>query len=105
MSNESRTIDFQVRVHHESPSGYWAEVVELPGCFASGFTVEELDESLREAIELYLSTNEHHISATHVSPPVESGLAQSTGRHARPDMHVESRKVELTLQASQFTFS
>jgi predicted RNase H-like HicB family nuclease len=31
---------------------YWAEVEELPGCFASGQTLDELFESLREAIDL-----------------------------------------------------
>jgi len=33
---------------------YWADVPELPGCFASGATLDELFESLREGIELYL---------------------------------------------------
>jgi predicted RNase H-like HicB family nuclease len=47
------TMELRVRVHHEEGS-YWAEVVELPGCFASGDTFDELLESLREAIGLYL---------------------------------------------------
>ncbi len=34
---------------------YWAVVRELPGCFASGRTAEELREALIEAIGLYLS--------------------------------------------------
>jgi predicted RNase H-like HicB family nuclease len=33
----------------------WAEVRELPGCFASGHTVAELIESVEEAIALYLA--------------------------------------------------
>jgi predicted RNase H-like HicB family nuclease len=43
-----------VDVHHEDGS-YWAEVRELPGCFASGHTVAELIESVEEAIALYLA--------------------------------------------------
>jgi predicted RNase H-like HicB family nuclease len=43
-----------VAVHHEDGS-YWAEVRELPGCFASGHTVAELIESVEEAISLYLA--------------------------------------------------
>lgn len=43
-----------VAVHHEDGS-YWAEVRELPGCFASGHTVAELIESVEEAIALYLA--------------------------------------------------
>jgi hypothetical protein len=31
---------------------YWADVKELPGCFASGQTLDELFESLREAVAL-----------------------------------------------------
>jgi predicted RNase H-like HicB family nuclease len=33
----------------------WAEVLELPGCFASGQDMDELWEALTEAISLYLS--------------------------------------------------
>ncbi|MEI2652040.1 MAG: type II toxin-antitoxin system HicB family antitoxin [Microthrixaceae bacterium] len=45
--------ELTVAVHMEGGS-YWAEVVELPGCFAAGDTFGELQESLQEAIELYL---------------------------------------------------
>ena len=34
---------------------YWAEVKELPGCFASGATLDELREALAESVSLYLS--------------------------------------------------
>lgn len=37
---------------------YWAEVPALPGCFATGTTLDELVESLREGIELYLADDE-----------------------------------------------
>lgn len=50
-----QTIDYRVMVHEEDGS-YWAEVAELPGCFASGDSREELFEALAEAIGLYLST-------------------------------------------------
>jgi predicted RNase H-like HicB family nuclease len=43
-----------VEVHHEDGS-YWAEVRELPGCFASGRDLPELIESVQEAIALYLA--------------------------------------------------
>lgn len=35
---------------------YWADVPELPGCFASGDILDELLESLHEGITLYLAT-------------------------------------------------
>jgi predicted RNase H-like HicB family nuclease len=34
---------------------YWAEVPALPGCFAAGTTLDELVDSLREGVELYLT--------------------------------------------------
>ena len=34
---------------------YWADVPVLPGCFAAGTTLDELFDSLREGIELYLA--------------------------------------------------
>jgi len=33
---------------------YWADVRELPGCFASGNTLDELFDSLLEGVRLYL---------------------------------------------------
>jgi|SRR5271157_548167 len=46
---------YTVRVHHEPGEELWAEVLELPGCFAAGADMEELREALSEAISLYLS--------------------------------------------------
>jgi predicted RNase H-like HicB family nuclease len=46
-----------VNVHHEDGS-YWAQISELPGCFASGDTVAELIESVEEAVALYLAPSE-----------------------------------------------
>ena len=45
---------FTVRVHTEPGELLWAEVIELPGCFASGETPEELMEALAEAIGMCL---------------------------------------------------
>ena len=41
-------------VIHEENGSYWAEVKELPGCFASGHDLEEVKEGLIEAITLVL---------------------------------------------------
>lgn len=41
-------------VVNEEPEGLWSEVVELPGCFASGRTLEELCDAVAEAVGLYL---------------------------------------------------
>jgi predicted RNase H-like HicB family nuclease len=39
---------------HEEQGSFWSEVAELPGCFASGGTLEELGEALAESVGLYL---------------------------------------------------
>lgn len=46
---------YSVNVELDEDGSYVASVEELPGCFASGFTVDELDASLSEAISQYLS--------------------------------------------------
>ena len=46
---------YTVRVHQEPGHELWAEVLELPGCFASGTDMEDLRQALTEAISLYLS--------------------------------------------------
>jgi hypothetical protein len=41
---------YTVRVHQEPGHDLWAEVLELPGCFASGAGMDELRQALTEAI-------------------------------------------------------
>lgn len=47
-------MKIQAIVHEAEEGGYWAEVLSLPGCVTEGDTMEELENNLREAIELYL---------------------------------------------------
>ena len=55
---------YTVRVHQEPGQELWAEVLELPGCFATGTDMEDLRRALTEAISLYLSSpgTEVHVS-------------------------------------------
>jgi predicted RNase H-like HicB family nuclease len=46
-------MDLTIEIREEGP-GYWSQIRELPGCFASGGTLEELRAGLGEAIGLYL---------------------------------------------------
>lgn len=47
-----RQIEIKALVHEEDGS-FWAEVPSCPGLFASGYTLDELAEGLREAWVLY----------------------------------------------------
>ena len=67
-------MNYTAEVHFEDGS-YWAQVRELPGCFASGDTLDELFAGLREAIQLTLDdadagANLHVASAILSSEPV-----------------------------------
>lgn len=52
-----RLMEYRVLVHEED-GAYWGEVEGLPGCFASGKTLDELAEAIMEAIALYLSDDD-----------------------------------------------
>lgn len=49
--------DPNVIIHDDGEDGLWAEVAEMPGCFASGRNVEELNEALADAMGLYLASD------------------------------------------------
>jgi predicted RNase H-like HicB family nuclease len=53
MSDSRSGQTFRALVHEED-GAYWAEVKELPGCFASGRNLDELKEALVEAIAMCL---------------------------------------------------
>jgi predicted RNase H-like HicB family nuclease len=55
-------MELTANLHIEDAS-YWADVAELPGCFASGDTLDELFASLREGIELCLDDGDLSVTA------------------------------------------
>ena len=59
-------MELTVRIHIENDS-YWADVPELPGCFASGDTLDELFESLREGVAVYLADEGQKSGTLHVA--------------------------------------
>jgi predicted RNase H-like HicB family nuclease len=52
----SMPVEYRAIVHHEEGS-LWVEVTEMPGCFASGETMDELIEALTEAMSLYMTSS------------------------------------------------
>jgi predicted RNase H-like HicB family nuclease len=61
---------------HEEPEddggGFWAEVEELPGCFASGDTLDDLEKDVREAIESHIAALQE------IGKPVPNGRTVGT---------------------------
>lgn len=50
-------VELKANIHREDGS-YWADVSELPGCFASGDSLDELLKSLIEGVQLYLGEDQ-----------------------------------------------
>jgi predicted RNase H-like HicB family nuclease len=50
-------MEITANIHVEDGT-YWADVPALPGCFASGHSLDELFRSLKEGIDLYLADEE-----------------------------------------------
>ena len=49
----------------EGETGYWGEVLELPGCVSQGETVDDLKRNMQEAVEAVL---QHSMTSTPDSP-------------------------------------
>lgn len=47
-------MELHAAIHEDDDGTFWAEVRELPGCFASGSSWNELMEALIEAVEMCL---------------------------------------------------
>jgi predicted RNase H-like HicB family nuclease len=58
-------VEYTAQIHLEDDT-YWADIPELPGCFASGDTLDELFESLREGVAVYL-TDDGPVPEVHVA--------------------------------------
>ncbi len=56
-ASEGESMKYHFKVHKEK-KGYWGECVELRGCVSQGDTIEELQQSLKEALDLYLDEPE-----------------------------------------------
>jgi predicted RNase H-like HicB family nuclease len=46
---------YSVVIHDEEGGGFWAEVEELPGCFASGATLDALEADVKAATEQHVA--------------------------------------------------
>ncbi len=61
-TRQRRKKMYSFSVHYEATSdgGFVAIVPALPGCHTQGETLEETEQNVREAIELYLSSLAAH---------------------------------------------
>lgn len=50
----SPATTYNATVYTEAEGSYWAEVLDLPGCFTQGQTLDEVYHNLTEAIACHL---------------------------------------------------
>lgn len=70
-------LELKIDVHIAEEGGYWAEVVNMPGCITEGDTLEELEINLQEAIEGCLLAVIHNIKVEIKEIPNESTFRKS----------------------------
>ena len=58
-----RLPGFTILVHkgEEGETGYWAEVIEMPGCVSQGETLVELQANIQEAMNAILNSSKTSI--------------------------------------------
>jgi predicted RNase H-like HicB family nuclease len=74
-SSEHVTRQYRLNLHTEADH-VWAEVEELPGCFASGRDIAELREALAEAIGMVLGEVVESVELEPMQPAVQRVPAQ-----------------------------
>ena len=50
-------MKYNFKIHKEK-NGFWAKCIELPGCVTEGDSKKELNDNMREALNLYLEERE-----------------------------------------------
>lgn len=75
---------------HDEDGMLWAEVQELPGCFASGADMDELLDASAEAIQMYLAD----------APAAERNVVPfKPGRRAREQVHYAVPQAQILMKA------
>lgn len=66
-------MKYHFKIHKEG-SGFWAECLELSGCFTEADSMEELRENMQEALNLYL---DEPISSTRLATLPDDSISTS----------------------------
>lgn len=77
MTKRDRVMELTANIHLEAGS-YWADVPELPGCFASGDNLDDLLNSLREGITLYLEDGKGSINGARPALEIKAAILSDT---------------------------
>jgi predicted RNase H-like HicB family nuclease len=97
---------YTLEIHDEDDGSLWAQVAELPGCFASGNDVDELLEAAAEAIGMYLADTpvravQGRIEGDGPEPPVdlhERRLRRLGGGSLEREVRYSPREVAMVVE-------
>lgn len=73
-----KNAQYTLQVKLDDDGSYWATIDELPGLFASGFTLDELHENVGETIPLYLADGKGPVAPVQISADLTVGEFQIT---------------------------
>jgi predicted RNase H-like HicB family nuclease len=98
---EAHVRRFTLQIRDEHDGMLWAEVEELPGCFASGTDMDELLEAAAEAIGMYLGDAAGDVAVEAAPDQLGKGnVVPLPGRHAgHAVMHYAVDRAEILLEA------
>lgn len=66
-------MKYHFKIHKEG-KGFWAECIELSGCFTQAESMEELRENMREALNLYIEEPEN---SKKIAPLPDTSISSS----------------------------
>ena len=61
MKKQKKVLEYNVIFQAEDGGGFSVYVPDLPGCISEGETFEEAQKNIKEAIELYLESNDNDL--------------------------------------------
>ena len=94
-SGNRTRVTFHVTISEDSDGSYWAKVDELPGCFASGFSVEEVLDAAFDAMQLWLPDGITLGDPTWERIDEAKTPSRSAQTHNRPRHHPKRQRLVL----------
>jgi predicted RNase H-like HicB family nuclease len=67
-------MNLKAIIHTADEGGYWAEVPALPGCVTQGESISEIEENLRDAVDIWLDVSQDIILKSKTDKILELAL-------------------------------
>ena len=67
-------MNLKAIIHTADEGGYWAEVPALPGCVTQGESISEVEENIRDAVDIWLDVSQDIILKSKTDKILELAL-------------------------------